>query len=143
MGRCPGGLPWLNKRASREVYFRPGTYFCSPANLMKELASGKKGLPSYRTTLHPCINGCNPLRYIIHPVVVYCRATEVEFISRCSIPSFNPLKTMPPTECTMHFGVPVVPDYILVRASSPRNPHKWLIQDSYLRNKRPRTDPKT
>lgn len=55
---------------------------------------------------------------MIHPVVVYCNATDSEFISRCKRPSFAEERRAPPIECTMHFGVPVVPELYAMKNGS-------------------------
>lgn len=55
---------------------------------------------------------------MIQPVVVYCSATLSAFISRWSFPSFAPESTVPPIECTIHFGVPVVPEEYAMKNGS-------------------------
>src|SRR3979490_663500 len=56
-------------------------------------------------------------KYMIHPVVVYCKATLSVPISRWSLPSLK-LDRMAPQACVMHFGVPVVPEEYAMKNGS-------------------------
>ncbi len=47
---------------------------------------------------------------MIQPVVVYCSTTESDVASPWSFMSFAEARTAPPTEWTIHFGAPVVPE---------------------------------
>lgn len=72
--------------------------------------SGWKGLPSYMTTWAPMSSWPTLARYMIHPVVVYCIATESGPEPSWSRPSLKRLSRMGPTAWTMALGIPVVPE---------------------------------
>lgn len=83
---------------------------CSPRMRMNDLRSGTKGEPSYITTRAPDNSAATLARYMIQPVVVYCRVTDSGDIDSCRRPSLKLLSMTPPTVCTIALGIPVVPD---------------------------------
>jgi hypothetical protein len=87
--------------------------FCSPTRRTKVVRSGMKGEPSYNIDRAPCWRAMVDMRYMIQPVVVYWRLTVVGPESRWSLPSFIELMRTGPQPCTIHFGTPVVPMFLL------------------------------
>jgi hypothetical protein len=69
-------------------------------------------------TRAPANSPMTDIKYMIHPVVVYCSTTLSGVISLWRTFSFAAESRAPPFEWTIHFGRPVVPDeYPIMKGS--------------------------